>query len=169
MRYKQRKISGRKVDEHRLVMERAIGRQLSTGEHVHHKNGNKLDNAPSNLEIMSPVDHGRLHHLKHPIHKTCAICAVQFTPHKTKRKRQQTCNRYCQAILTGRKLRKLSDADYAQIISRRQGGEKLLSIAKDFSISVARVSGIYHGKSLLAFTTSCQPPRPSPGASSSKS
>jgi len=49
------------VAEHRLVAEKKIGRQLRGGEVVHHINGDKRDNRPENLKVMSTPEHSKLH------------------------------------------------------------------------------------------------------------
>lgn len=47
---------------HRLVAEQMLGRPLLASEVVHHRDGDKTNNAPENLEVMSRSDHLRLHH-----------------------------------------------------------------------------------------------------------
>lgn len=48
--------------EHRVVAEIMLGRPLMKGEVVHHKDGNKRNNNPSNLMIFkSQADHARFH------------------------------------------------------------------------------------------------------------
>ncbi|WP_425591645.1 HNH endonuclease [Hydrogenophaga aromaticivorans] len=52
------------VAQHRLVVERILGRYLERHEVVHHIDGNPRNNAPSNLQVFdSNADHLR-HELK---------------------------------------------------------------------------------------------------------
>lgn len=47
--------------EHRLIMQRVLGRELATDEHVHHINHDKTDNRALNLVVLSPAEHAELH------------------------------------------------------------------------------------------------------------
>lgn len=49
--YRVVSINGKAVFEHRLLMERLLGRSLEPYESVHHRNGIRDDNSPSNLEL----------------------------------------------------------------------------------------------------------------------
>lgn len=49
------------VRRNRAVMTSILGRALSRNEHVHHKNEDRSDDSPDNLELISPAEHNRHH------------------------------------------------------------------------------------------------------------
>ena len=50
--------------EHRIKAEKKIGRRLTPGEIVHHKDGNKQNNKASNLEVLGGIAEHRFQHRK---------------------------------------------------------------------------------------------------------
>jgi len=49
------------VYEHRLVVEKRLGRYLREDEQIHHINGDKTDNRDENLEVLTKAEHLKKH------------------------------------------------------------------------------------------------------------
>ena len=60
-RYRKMRVGGVQVSVHRYAMEQKLGRPLRDGEQVHHINGNRYDNRPENLQLVTPKEHRHLH------------------------------------------------------------------------------------------------------------
>ena len=60
-KYKAMKVNGKRIDEHRYIMEQHLKRKLNRNEIVHHINGNKGDNRLENLKLMSLSEHSKEH------------------------------------------------------------------------------------------------------------
>lgn len=71
--------SGR-VYFHRHIVSIREGRWLSSDEHVHHIDENKLNNESSNLIILSNSGHARMHVKFYLVDKKCPGCGNQFKP-----------------------------------------------------------------------------------------
>lgn len=46
---------------HRVIAEQKYGRKLGSFDYVHHIDGNKKNNHPDNLIVLSPSEHAKLH------------------------------------------------------------------------------------------------------------
>ena len=67
--YYRYRDSGRLVSRH-IAAKYVVGRRLKRYEVVHHINGNKLDNRPENLRVMTRGEHSALHG-----HDGCLDCS----------------------------------------------------------------------------------------------
>lgn len=72
------KACGGYVREHILVAEKILGRRIKRDEHVHHINGDKSDNRPENLAVMSASDHISYHKKKGRKKLPMAVTKVRF-------------------------------------------------------------------------------------------
>lgn len=59
--------------KHRFIMAEKLGRILSKDEQVHHKDGNKLNNKPDNLELLTNSEHQELHDSHKRLNTTEAV------------------------------------------------------------------------------------------------
>ena len=84
---------------HRLIVENFLGKILKDDEIVHHKDENKKNNDPSNLQVMDKRDHSRLHAKKGRafLQLTCPNCKKIFFKEKRQVKKGTTpkCSRRC--------------------------------------------------------------------------
>ena len=90
---------------HRVLMENQLGRLLRGDEEVHHKDEDKGNDDPGNLELRTKAEHARLHHPPVERVEVKCPCGVSFSlkPHQLRLRQQRTkgplsCSRRCGAI-----------------------------------------------------------------------
>jgi len=74
---------------HRHVASLKIGRWLLHSEHIHHVDGNRSNNDPNNLEIVTIQEHAKIHaHKKEILTLACKLCGRKFITNRS-------CAKYC--------------------------------------------------------------------------
>lgn len=68
---------------HRHIASIKYGRWLQPDEHVHHIDGNKKNNEPENLVVVTPEEHTVLHKGE-ILEKFCLNCSILFLPKANK-------------------------------------------------------------------------------------
>ena len=84
-------INHRGYPLHRLVMQEVLGRPLRPTEHVHHVDGNRQNNQPANLRLMTPAAHNIEHKRKYPLVLWCPQCGRPILNLAFKRGRTTRC------------------------------------------------------------------------------
>lgn len=98
--YYKRSTGGVTIALHRVIWEETYG-AIPDGYHIHHKDGNSLNNDVSNLELLTNSNHIKLHAPKRVeswamvgFERTCAYCGKPFTSHHPAGK---YCSKQCEA------------------------------------------------------------------------
>ena len=98
---------------HRMVMEAVLGRFLEPDEDVHHRDGNRVNNHPANLELVGHGEHTARHKRRRPIVAACAWCGDPFLtrsvgPHGRPGKSmpQRCCSLRCAGLLRSAALKR---------------------------------------------------------------
>ncbi len=119
---------------HRHVLSLKVGRWLRRAEHAHHINGNKKDNSPDNLEIVSESVHTSRHGIERATRK-CLILRVVRCCDKCGSKYRMThgSSRFC-SLSCYRKSCKTSTLD-VEVIHKEVMEAPLMHVAKKYNMS----------------------------------
>ena len=97
------RVGGRWQYLHRLVMCTLLDRPLRSNEHVHHIDGDKLNNRPDNLQLLSAGEPMWRTHQRLPFLIECAWCGGLFRPIRAV---QKCCCKRCAGFYRHRRRRK---------------------------------------------------------------
>lgn len=133
--YPGRRYSNGQSLEHRVVWWRNTGIVPGDGFVIHHKDGNKSNNAFENLEMMECSKHSSHHHKVHDdfVELTCFFCGKKFMRsgrnayYKESIGMRQCCSRKCKINFVKREK---TDVEINMIKSLREKGMSSYKISE---------------------------------------
>ena len=127
--YKYRQIDGKRIPEHRAVVEELLGISLRKDQVVHHINGDKTDNRPENLQVMDWKEHSRLHASSQP-----------QTPEKQRKVSEARKGK------SNPEARALTDKQVEDVVLALARGESVTALARKLDVSDHVIRNIRDGK-----------------------
>jgi endogenous inhibitor of DNA gyrase (YacG/DUF329 family) len=91
--YRQYEIRGKLFTGHRLVFAAFHGDPGR--QHVHHKDEDKLNNRPENLELRTASRHSKDHRQEDRVEGTCEICGKPFDRPRARKEGNKYCSDAC--------------------------------------------------------------------------
>lgn len=129
-----------KVYVHRYVAQNFYGVELNSDLVVHHKDEDKLNNEPSNLEIMTYEEHSRHHHGAVMEERLCSFCGEIYLV--SENSNQKLCSQLCAKLdsrrfeITKESLQSLIDTYPVYVVGR------LLSVSDSAVHKRCKVLGV---------------------------
>ena len=127
--YKYTVKDGKRIPEHRAVVENLLGVTLREDQVVHHINGIKTDNRPENLRVMDWKEHSRLH-----------ASAMPQTPEKIRKVSEARKGK------SNPDARALTAEQVEDVVKALHEGETVTAVAKRLDVSDHVIRNIRDGK-----------------------
>lgn len=129
------------VFEHILVAENKLGRKICVNEHVHHKDGNKQNNNPDNLEVLSHGEHTKITMFNRRTGKylNCKHCGIVYYRKPYQAKKSNYCSLSCNAKGNNIGQMRTKYIPFHSVLELVKEGRNLKEIAFHFKVSESTI------------------------------